>query len=102
MPIRYPYGNKLTRWHTQYLGSFDSAAGTPPFVTPPPPPPASASGLTPAPPPVPSLGIVDASYVPTKLDMQIVLKPMQSREQVSRQFSLRQYANGDLLKGGFW
>jgi hypothetical protein len=59
-------------------------------------------GAEPAPPPVVSLGVVDASYVPTKLDMQIVLKPMQSREQVSRQFSLKQYANGDLLKGGFW
>jgi hypothetical protein len=66
----------------------------------------SAAGLSkgaqPAPPPVPSLGLVDASYVPTKLDLQITLKPMQSREQVSRQFSLKQYANGDLLKGGFW
>jgi hypothetical protein len=59
-------------------------------------------GAQPAPPPVPSLGLVDASYVPTKLDLQIILKPMQSREQVSRQFSLKQYANGDLLKGGFW
>lgn len=66
----------------------------------------SAAGLSkgaqPAPPPVVSLGVVDASYVPTKLDLQITLKPMQSREQVSRQFSLKQYANGDLLKGGFW
>ncbi len=59
-------------------------------------------GAQPAPPPVVSLGIVDASYVPTKLDLQITLKPVQSREQVSRQFSLKQYANGDLLKGGFW
>jgi hypothetical protein len=59
-------------------------------------------GAQPAPPPVPSLGVVDASYVPTKLDMSIILKPIQSREQVSRQFSLQQYANGDLLKGGFW
>ena len=59
-------------------------------------------GAQPAPPPVPSLGVVDASYVPTKLDMSIILKPIQSREQVSRQFSLKQYANGDLLKGGFW
>jgi hypothetical protein len=59
-------------------------------------------GAQSAPPPVPSLGIEDATYVPTKLDMNIILKPMQSREQVSRQFSLRQYANGDLLKGGFW
>ena len=59
-------------------------------------------GAQSAPPPVPSLGVEDATYVPTKLDMSIILKPMQSREQVSRQFSLQQYANGDLLKGGFW
>jgi hypothetical protein len=59
-------------------------------------------GAQPAPPPVPSLGIAEATYVPTKLDMAIILKPMQSREQVSRQFRLDQYANGDLLKGGFW
>ena len=59
-------------------------------------------GAQPAPPPVPSLGIADATYVPTKLDITLLVKPIQSREQVSRQFSLRQYANGDLLKGGFW
>jgi hypothetical protein len=59
-------------------------------------------GAQPAPPPVSSLGTADATYVPTKLDITIVLKPIQSREQVSRQFSLQQYANGDLLKGGFW
>jgi hypothetical protein len=66
----------------------------------------SSAGLTkgaqPAPPPVPSLGVANATYVPTKLDMTIVCKPIQSREEVSRQFSLKQYANGDLLKGGFW
>jgi hypothetical protein len=66
----------------------------------------SAAGLTrgaqPAPPPVPVLGTADSTYVPTKLDMTIILKPIQSREQVSRQFRLDQYANGDLLKGGFW
>ena len=59
-------------------------------------------GAQSAPPPVPSLGTADSTYVPTKLDMSIILKPIQSREQVSRQFSLEQYANGDLLKGGFW
>jgi len=59
-------------------------------------------GAQPAPPPVPSLGIADATYVPTKLDITLIVKPVQSREQVSRQFSLKQYANGDLLKGGFW
>jgi hypothetical protein len=59
-------------------------------------------GAQPAPPPVPSLGVAQSTYVPTKLDMTIMLKPIQSREQVSRQFRLDQYANGDLLKGGFW
>ena len=59
-------------------------------------------GAQPAPPPVASLGTADATYVPTKLDISLILKPIQSREQVSRQFSLQQYANGDLLKGGFW
>jgi hypothetical protein len=66
----------------------------------------TAAGLTkgaqPFPPPVPVLGTADSTYVPTKLDVGLILKPMQSREQVSRQFSLKQYANGDLLKGGFW
>jgi hypothetical protein len=66
----------------------------------------SAAGLTrgaqPAPPPVPVLGTADSTYVPTKLDIALILKPIQSREQVSRQFRLDQYANGDLLKGGFW
>ena len=42
------------------------------------------------------------TYVPTKMEMSIVLLPMQTRAQVSRQFSLKSYANGDLLKGGFW
>jgi hypothetical protein len=59
-------------------------------------------GAQPAPPPVPVLGTADSTYVPTKLDISVILKPIQSREQVSRQFSLKQYANGDLLKGGFW
>ena len=54
------------------------------------------------PPPVPTLGTNSPTYVPTKMDMTITLLPMQSREQQSQQFSLKQYANGDLLKGGFW
>jgi hypothetical protein len=54
------------------------------------------------PPPAPTLGTNSPTYVPTKLDMTITLLPMQSREQQSQQFSLKQYANGDLLKGGFW
>ena len=49
-----------------------------------------------------SLGIDSASYVPTKLDIQLSLLPMQSRSEISQQFSLKGFANGDLLKGGFW
>ena len=42
------------------------------------------------------------TYVPTKMDMTITLLPVQSRQQVSQQFSLKNFANGQLLKGGFW
>jgi len=59
-------------------------------------------GAIPTPPPPPSLGLVDATYVPTRIDLVLVLHPIQSREQVSKQFNLKQFANGDLLKGGFW
>jgi hypothetical protein len=43
-----------------------------------------------------------ASYVPTKMEIDVTLIPIQSRSQVSQQFSLKGFANGDLLKGGFW
>lgn len=43
-----------------------------------------------------------ASYVPTKMEIDITLIPAQTRAQVSKQFSLAGFANGDLLKGGFW
>ena len=59
-------------------------------------------GAVSSPPPPPTLGTNRPTYVPTKMDISLVLHPMQSREQVSKQFSLKQYANGDLLKGGFW
>ncbi len=42
------------------------------------------------------------SYVPSKIDIQLTLLPVQSRSQVSKQFSLKGFANGNLLKGGFW
>jgi len=54
------------------------------------------------PPPPPTLGRNSPTYVPTRIDISLILYPVQSRSQVSRQFSLEQYANGDLLKGGFW
>jgi hypothetical protein len=53
-------------------------------------------------PAAPILGINDPTYVPTKMDIQLTLLPMQSRQQVSKQFSLQNFANGNLLKGGFW
>jgi len=43
-----------------------------------------------------------STYVPTKMDIDITLLPMQSRSQVSQQFSLENFANGNFTKGGFW
>lgn len=54
------------------------------------------------PPPPPTLGQLSPTYVPTRLEMSLTLLPMQTREQVSKQFSLQKFANGNLLKGGFW
>lgn len=62
-------------------------------------------------PAVPAPGIVpqqsvynttDATYVPTKIEIQLTLLPMQTRSQQSQQFSVKGFANGQLLKGGFW
>jgi len=54
------------------------------------------------PPPVPNLGQNQPTYVPTKIDIELTLYPMQSRQQVSKVFDNRQYNNGAQLKGGFW
>jgi hypothetical protein len=54
------------------------------------------------PPSPPTLGTDRPTYVPTKMEISISLLPIQSRQQVSKQFSLKGFANGDLLKGGFW
>jgi hypothetical protein len=43
-----------------------------------------------------------ANYVPTKMEITLTLIPVQTRSQVSKQFSLKAFANGDLIKGGFW
>jgi hypothetical protein len=61
--------------------------------------PAGAQNAIPA--PLQSL-LSNPTYVPSKLDIQLSLLPVQSRAQVSRQFSLKGFANGQLLKGGFW
>jgi len=44
----------------------------------------------------------NATYVPTKMDISLTLLPVQSRRQVSQQFSLKDFANGNQLRGGFW
>jgi hypothetical protein len=50
----------------------------------------------------PTLGLNRPTYVPTKMEISLTLLPVQSRQQVSKQFSLKEFANGNLLKGGFW
>jgi len=55
------------------------------------------------PPPPPTLGSnTTPTYVPTKMTINITLLPVESRQAQSERFSVRQYANGDLLKGGMW
>jgi hypothetical protein len=43
-----------------------------------------------------------ATYVPTMMEIDITLVPVQTRSQVSKQFSLKDFANGNLLRKGFW
>lgn len=45
---------------------------------------------------------INSTYVPTKMDIGITLLPIQTRNQVSQQFSLKGFAQGRLLTGGFW
>jgi hypothetical protein len=44
-------------------------------------------------------GTVEPTYVPTKLQIQIGAIPIVSRRDISQNFSLRDYASGELLKG---
>ena len=48
------------------------------------------------------LGSKGATYVPTKMSMTINMLPVISRQQASQQFSLKDYANGSLIKKGMW
>jgi hypothetical protein len=43
-----------------------------------------------------------ATYVPTKIDISVTLLPVQTRDQISKEFSLKKFADGSLLRGGFW
>lgn len=61
--------------------------------------PAGGVNMPPAP---PNLGLNSPTYVPTKMSVSLTLLPMPTRSQVSQQFSLEAYANGNLLRGGFW
>jgi len=49
-----------------------------------------------------NLEVKTPSYVPTKMEISITLLPIQSRSQVSKQFSLQGFSNGNLLRAGFW
>jgi hypothetical protein len=59
-------------------------------------------GAVPNPPAPPSLGTNRPTYVPTKIEITLTLLPIQSRNQISKQFSVKEFANGNLIKGGFW
>jgi len=61
----------------------------------------SAGGIF-IPPPPPTLGIDKPTYVPTRMEMSITLLPIQTRAQLSQEFSLAKFANGNLVKGGYW
>ena len=54
------------------------------------------------PPSPPNLGLNESTYVPTKMTITLTLMPMMSRQQISQQFSLQKFANGNLIKGGYW
>jgi hypothetical protein len=63
-----------------------------------------ATPIKPAPQPVTNsvTNTAAATYVPTKIEISLNLMPMQTRDQVSKQFSLAKFADGNLLRGGFW
>ena len=46
--------------------------------------------------------IDNATYVPTRCEISITLMPIQTRNQQSTLFNMKDYASGQLLKGGFW
>ena len=49
-----------------------------------------------------SLTTTAPTYVPTKMEINLTLLPVQSRQQVSQNFSVKSFATGQLLNGGFW
>ena len=43
-----------------------------------------------------------ATYVPTKMEIDINLIPVNTRNQISKGFSFKEFANGNLVKKGYW
>jgi hypothetical protein len=62
--------------------------------------PPGAQNALPA--PLQQLINTNPTYVPSKIDIDLILYPVQTRQQVSTQFSLKNFASGQLLRGGFW
>lgn len=62
--------------------------------------PPGAQNALPA--PLQQLLLSNPTYVPSKIDIDLILLPVQTRQQVSKQFSVKDFASGQLLKGGFW
>ena len=46
--------------------------------------------------------LAQATYVPTKIEISLILLPINTRSQVSTQFNMKDFASGALIKGGFW
>jgi hypothetical protein len=51
---------------------------------------------------VPTFGTDNPTYVPTKIEIEIELLPLQTRQQISKEFTFDDYAAGTLIKKGFW
>ena len=43
-----------------------------------------------------------ATYVPTQLNVQLNFHPVNSREQISNEYNMNDFASGKLLKKGYW
>jgi len=42
------------------------------------------------------------TYVPTRINFSLTFLPINTRNQISKDFSLRDFANGSLIKKGIW
>jgi len=50
----------------------------------------------------PSSDDTEPTYVPTMVDVTLTLLPVHNRDQMSKEFSLKEYASGSLLTRGFY